>query len=164
MEAAAATPPPRGPYLTAAVLCEKVLREQDGVLSAIRMVDQVTQAATGPEVPAQMPPMTVNLTALLVIRSGEARGRHTISVRPEDPSGVRSQAADVSVQFLGEDRGPSLLLDVALEVTQEGLYWIDVILNDQTLLTRMPLRVIYQPQRTGPPPPPSDPQLPEASQ
>ena len=38
----------QGPYLSAALLCEKVLEEKDGVKSAIRIIDRVTRTVTGP--------------------------------------------------------------------------------------------------------------------
>lgn len=37
-----------GPFLSAALLCEKVLVEQDGIKSAIRIIDRVTHAVLGP--------------------------------------------------------------------------------------------------------------------
>src|SRR5215203_5961123 len=41
------SPSPTGPYLQMAVICEKVLREEGGPLSLIRVVDRVTQTAEG---------------------------------------------------------------------------------------------------------------------
>lgn len=59
-----------GPYLAAAFLCEKVLIEQDGVQSAIRIVDRFFQNVTsiGGQVPATMPPLAVSLQMLLIRR------------------------------------------------------------------------------------------------
>ena len=54
-----------GPYLSVAVLCEKVLREADGVSSIIRIVDRITVSAKGKEAPPDMPPVPVNLTAVI---------------------------------------------------------------------------------------------------
>jgi hypothetical protein len=51
-----------GPYLIAALICEKVLQEKDGTVSIIRMVDRVTlttQAALSPET---LPPIPVLAT------------------------------------------------------------------------------------------------------
>lgn len=40
-----------GPYLKAALLCEKVLQEQDGVVTLVRIIDRfVTQVPSGKEV------------------------------------------------------------------------------------------------------------------
>ena len=132
-----------------AVLCEKVLTEQDGVMSAIRIVDRIVHSAIGPEAPEQMPPAAFNLKALITLKSDAARGRHTIGLMLEDPSGAESPMGEQSVLFEGEDRGANVIADLALSLSHEGLHWIDVILDQETLLTRMSLRVIYQPQRTG---------------
>lgn len=133
----------RGPFLAAAVLCEKVLEEKDGVLSAIRMVDRIVQTAVGPAGPEEMPPVPVNLTALIAFKSGGARGRHSLRLRPEAPSGLRLPEVSLPVLFEGEDRGHNVLLNLALQADQEGLYWFDVLLDEQ-MVTRIPLRVVYQ--------------------
>lgn len=122
-------------------------------MSAIRIIDRVTQTVGGPDVPDEMPPTTVSLTCLIALKSGEARGRHSLKVRPEQPGGIQLPAIDLPVYFEGEERGHNVLLDLSIQAHLEGLYWIDVILNEVTLLTRIPLRVVYQPQRFGPPPP-----------
>jgi len=43
----------------------------------------------------------------------------------------------------GEDRGVQLIARLQLDLREEGLYWIDVLL-DGSLVTRVPFRVIYQ--------------------
>ena len=54
----------------------------------------------------------------------------------------------MSVHFEGEDRGTNVIYAATLNVEQEGLYWFDVLLDDE-LLTRMPLRILYQRQTAG---------------
>jgi hypothetical protein len=132
-----------GPYLQSALLCEKVLDEKDGVLSAIRIVDRVTQTVVGASPSAQVPATTLNLVALLGLKSGEARGRHTLKIVLEHPSGLKGPELSQSVLFEGEDRGQNVIIPLALELSAEGLYWFDVYLED-TLLTRMPLRMVPQ--------------------
>ena len=137
-----------------AVLCEQVLTEQDGVNSAIRIVDRLFNQAVGPGAPQEMPPAAFTLKALIVLKSDRARGRHTVSLQMEEPSGQSTEIGEMPVLLEGEDRGANIVVDLALSLTHEGLHWIDVLLDEETLLTRMPLRVIYQPHRTaaaGPP-------------
>ena len=62
----------RGPYLSAAFLCEKVLEEKDGVKSAIRIIDRVTRTAVGPNPPMEMEPFQYNIVLLLKFKSGLA--------------------------------------------------------------------------------------------
>ncbi len=40
-----------GPYLIAALLCEKVLQEKDGIISVIRMIDRITLTVNALDAP-----------------------------------------------------------------------------------------------------------------
>ncbi len=137
-----------GPYLQAAVLCEVALTEQDGVVSLIRLVDRITVSAVGFDPPTDMPPQNINLKLVIVLKSGQARSRMTLNVRPEAPSGLQLPAFEAPVFFEGEDRGVNVIVQFQLSADQEGLYWLDILLDAQ-LLTRVPLRIVYQPQRVS---------------
>ncbi len=140
-----------GPYLVTAALCERAIQETDGVLSLIRMIDKITSTVAGPAptVPDVMPPVSVNLTLVIVLKPGEARGRFMIAVRPEAPSGQRLPEAELPVSFGGApDAGANLLFGINMIATEEGVYWFDILLDGQ-LLTRTPLRIEYSPRRTG---------------
>jgi hypothetical protein len=136
-----------GPFLQMAIFCERVLEEKDGVLSVIRIVDRVTHRAAGPIPPEDMPPFPLNLMALISFKFGQARGRHTLTLRPLPPSGLLTQELpQFSVPVLfdgGEDRGVNVILNIGMQVRQEGVYWFEVRLDDATI-TRMPLRVVYE--------------------
>ena len=136
---------PGGPYLLAAFFCEKILREQDGVVSFIRQIDRLIVNASGPQAPTQMPMTNFSANFVVLLKSGEARGRHDIRVVREGPSGIRDAEDLVSTTvFLeGEERGAGILANINMSFDQEGLYWFDVY-ADETLMTRMPFRVIYQ--------------------
>lgn len=140
-----------GPYLQAAAFCERVLQEQDGVLSLIRVVDRITHSPQGPDVPRDMPPVPINLWIAVTLKSGAARGRHTLRIVAEAPSGQQlPQVLEFPVLFEGEDRGINVLVQYGFQAEMEGLYWFDVRLDDNPEpLTRMPLRVVYQPIRVG---------------
>ncbi len=132
-----------GPYLNAALLCEKLLQEKDGVISAIRLVDRITLTASASSSPKTLPPLPVSLYALISFKSGSARGRHTVKWVTETPSGIRLPEQLMSVHFDGDDQGANLVLNINMVVDQEGVYWFDIILEDQ-LITRIPLRILYQ--------------------
>ena len=133
----------RGPYLAAAVLCEKVLQEKDGVLSAIRLVDRFIITASGTEPPGQMPKVNISITALIIFKSGNARGSRTVTIRAIKPSGFVLPDTLLSMFLEGEDdRGVSLIANIVLEDSEEGVYWFEVLCNDD-FVTRMPLRVVY---------------------
>ena len=133
-----------GPFVQAASFVDRVLHERDGVLTLVRMVDRVAVHAP-PDAPDEIPEgATTKMTLVVMLKSGEARGRHRVVIRPEQPSGLLGDAHGVEVYFEGGDRGANLVieLDVALV---EGQHWFHVELGDREL-TRVPLRIDYQRQ------------------
>lgn len=137
-----------GPHLSAAVLCERVLEEKDGVLTLVRLVDRIIVTAQGPDAPTSLPPTVVNFWIVVSLKSGAARGRSVVKIRPEQPSGQQMDPIELTVHFEGEDRGANLILNMGFNVEQEGLYWFDILL-DERLITRVPLRILYQRQTAG---------------
>jgi hypothetical protein len=138
--------------VTAAALCDQALQDNDGVVSLIRVIDKVTVAGVaGPE---PMPASHVNLTLVLMLKAGEAAGRaFTVKLRPENPAGHSFAETEVPVRFAAEpNAGANLLVKLGLLVTSPGLYWINVLLDDEQL-TRTPLLVDYV-VTPGPPGPP----------
>jgi hypothetical protein len=136
-----------GPHVSLAVICEKVLTEQDGVISVIRVIDRIINTVAGLDVPEQMPPMDLAFVLVVTLKSDAARGRHTVKLRPETPSGHQLPEHEIPILFEGEDRGTNIIVNFGIRVEEEGLYWFDVFLDDNQLLTRIPLRIVYQPQR-----------------
>ena len=134
-----------GPYLNAALLCEKVLQEKDGVLSIIRAIDRITITAisTGPALPEGTPLGVVAFTFVVVIRSGVFKGTASIKLAINSPSGDSVGETSLEVFLEGDDRGVNLVSPMQFPVQEDGLYWIDVTCNNQ-LFTRVPLRVIFQ--------------------
>ncbi len=139
-----------GPYLSAALLCELVIEDRQGSLSAIRIVDRYEVRAIGPDVPDNMPELNERWRGNLLIsfKSGQARGRHEVRIRPESPSGMRLPEIAHPVIFEGDERGYNLIAPLGLRLDQEGLYWFDILM-DGRLVTRVPLRIVYLPTRSG---------------
>ena len=146
-----------GPFVQAAFLCERVLQEQDGVISIIRIVDRFTTIVHGPQAPESMPSLPLNATLFICLKSGFVRGRHDIEVEIFGPSGQPVPPGKLSVPTLFEgdaDRGVNLILPFGFMPKEEGLYWFDIRFEKRTL-TRVPLRLVFQPLPTsGPPAPP----------
>jgi hypothetical protein len=145
-----------GPYLQAALLCEKALQETDGVISLIRIVDRWT--VSGPS--EDMPQTAIQATMVLMFKSGFHRGQGRLTITPTSPRDAPMPAIEVPVHFEGdEDRGVNVVLPMAFPVQESGVYWFDVALDGQTV-SHIPLRVIYH--RVAPmqlPPNPSNPGL-----
>jgi len=132
-----------GPFLQAALFCDKVLQEQDGTLSAIRIIDRVLQTYQGPEITEGMPSVKINISVLVALKSGDFRGKKELKITPKSPSGLIMPGFSGPLLFEGDERGVNVILMYSFDTKEEGLYWFDVQLDDE-LLTRMPLRIIYQ--------------------
>lgn len=139
-----------GPYVQAALFCERALQEQDGVASLIRVVDRLTVAVQAPAglLPDELPEGQLQTTFVVMLKSGDAQGRSPITISIEQPSGITLPPQSVDVMFEGADRGVNLVLNMAIPAT-EGLYWFTVSCDGREL-TRAPLRVIYQRMPIGP--------------
>ncbi len=139
----------RGPYLIHAVVCERVLQEQDGVLSLIRVIDRITALTiqyAGPGAPAfspPPPPASTSVTFALGFRSGDFQGTLPLRLRIDTPSGLKLPEVQLSVLFEGADRGANVILPMQFPLQEEGLHWFTVELGGDAV-TRVPLRVIRQ--------------------
>jgi hypothetical protein len=130
-----------GPYVALAIFCENALQEADGVLSAVRIVDTFTVSDPA-SLPAGVRPL-LPLTALVGFRSGNAKGNRKLRLVGNAPSGHKSNGFEQPVTFEDEGSGVNFKVNLTLEVQGEGLYWFDVMLDDE-FMTRMPLRIVYQ--------------------
>lgn len=139
-----------GPHLVAALICERVMVEQDGVKTAFRIVDRITHTKIGPNPPEKMPPFNATLAMLVKLKSGDYRGSRDLVIRLSKPDGVMLTPVSQRVQFEGSDQGIDFMGNVQLRFEQEGIYWFDIFLDDE-LLTRTPVRIFYyrRIQQTG---------------
>lgn len=139
-----------GPYVALAVFCEYVIEDKYSVLSVIRIIDTFTISAQGPNVAEQLPHGQIQVKCVIALKSGDAKGRHRLSIIPHLPSGQQGHdLATVPVVFEGDNRGNNIIIDLNYPVEYEGVHWFHVVLNDDQILTKMPLNVIYQPMRTA---------------
>jgi hypothetical protein len=153
-----------GPYLSLAVLCENVLVDKDGVHSLIRIVDKVTvyaQTSSGEPVPPAAlafiaPPFPFQIA--VGFRSGIARGQRTLKLISKLPSGgvISETALPISFDADKEQLGVFVRVGMTLAAKEEGVYWIDVLLND-VLMTKIPLWVKFERIESGSSHPPLSP-------
>ena len=139
-----------GPYLTAALICDQVIEGKDGVLSAIRIVDQLNCTAIA--APTDGHPVTVSMSAggrispvlqfsfLIVLKSGDFRGRGKVRLGGLSPSGKRVAEREVEVELLGENYGANVIVSVAMPSVEPGIHWFEVYFDDK-LLTKSPLSI-----------------------
>jgi len=131
-----------GPHVAAAFLCREVLREADGVMSFIRVVDRFTRAP-GPGPDGQVVPIQVNV--VVTLKQGDVpTGNYRIAFRVFKPNAMSHMAEMQNSAFFegGPDRGVSVVAPFLMAADEEGLYWIDVLFED-VRVTRMPFRVIF---------------------
>lgn len=134
-----------GPYVTLAVFCEQVIEEKDGVLTIVRIVDQLTVSVSGTDVSDELPPGAAIQTNLVIaLKAGEALGQQSVQVVVEHPDTTRHPGPKLPVHFTpGRGGGANLILRFAIQLSTTGLYWADVLVNGR-LVTRTPLEVRYQ--------------------
>jgi len=143
-------PQSNGPYVNYAALCERVLHEADGVLSLIRIIDQVTVTITaagpvGVEVPAALlppaPPLAI--TFAVGLKSRKRMGDVPVKIRIDTPSGFKWPEFETTVKLPGGERGAGIVLPMQIPAQDEGIYWFVVEVSGE-VVTRVPLRVFKQ--------------------
>jgi hypothetical protein len=141
--------PADGPYLIGAFFCEKILREGDGVLSFIRVVDRWNIRGTA----ERMPPTVIQTHVVVMMKSGSFRGTANITLTPTTPSGQQMPAIPIPVVFEGDnDRGVSGAGPIAFPVSESGAYWFTVDVDGRTY-TRTAIRITYLRVPSVPQPP-----------
>ena len=131
-----------GPYIQAACFCDTIIEDKVGVISLIRIIDTLTHTAAGATPPDDMPPVPYSLKLVLMLKSGNARGRWNLRIVPELPTGERKEPFVVTAYFEGEERGQNVIANISFVFEVEGLYWFNIYLDEQKL-TAIPFRVKY---------------------
>jgi hypothetical protein len=142
--------PNTGPFVGVAVFCEKVIQEQNGPMTLVRITDTINQSVVGPDTPREMQPFMANITLVVMLKSGQAKGSFGLMLRPEAPGGFQMPPFEQTIHLQGEAWGGAIVMPMLFPVTSPGVYWFDVLLVDpnsddsEQLLTRIPLEVLYQ--------------------
>jgi len=131
-----------GPFIQAACFCETVIEDKLGVLSLIRIIDTLTHTQAGETPPDELPPFPHTFKLVIMLKSGEAKGRFNLRVEPELPNGSTEKSIVLTAYFEGKEKGQNIIVDMAFVFKLEGLYWFNIFLDDKKL-TSMPLRVKY---------------------
>ena len=147
-----------GPHVQLALFAEKFIRgAQSGALSVINIIDTV--GVQGPNL-SEMPPISMAQFMIFIsLWADEARGRYTIVLRPQAPSGLYGDLIEIGpANFASTSLGVDIARPMApYEISEEGTTWFDVMLvapgdEEGQLLTRIPFNVTYQPTVTLPAP------------
>ena len=142
--------PAYGPYLNAAFLCEKVLEQKDGVLSAIRIVDRFTYNYTAsPENPSTgVTTFKAIFTFVLILKSGQNPGVTNIKIVPRRPDNSALPPLNQTIHLdTPSNKGHNVVINSNFTFDQKGVWWFEVLINDVPR-TKIPMEVIFLPQAT----------------
>jgi hypothetical protein len=131
------------PWVQAACICEHVLIEPDNVSSLIRVVDTYTLPFAPDAPPVNVPPgvpLVVQLTAFISLKSGDVVGDFEVGLRLTEPDETEQPVRKWPVELRGGEHGATLKIVFALGKPKLGLYWFDVLWEDD-VLTRIPFRL-----------------------
>jgi hypothetical protein len=133
------------PFLSAAFLCEKVLRETDEVLSVVRIVDTFWLAAVPKGIPQDVKP-AIQAAMLLSFTRASASGAetHRGQVIAYKPSGTtaKTEPLDFEILFKDEDIAKcNLIVSLAIGIEEFGLHRIDVFLDGE-FMTKIPFKLL----------------------
>jgi hypothetical protein len=132
------------PYVNVACICEKVLQEKDNVLSAIRLVD--TYYLQPPPLMPEGITGAVDLSALVLLKSGDVTGKSELGIQIRAPSGrVIELPEKWPVLLNGGEHGVNFVMKFTMPVREFGLHWFDVVWQGE-VLTSFPLKLVLGPQ------------------
>jgi len=125
-------------------MCEKILQEKDGVLSAIRLVDSFFVERPTQALPENIT-AGIQLSALVSLKSGDITGEQEIQIKLRKPSGEMKDIGAWRVVFNGGEHGANFITNMMLSGTEYGLFWLDVVWQGE-VLTSIPIKVVQRTQ------------------
>lgn len=128
------------PKVAVAVMCERVLQENDGVMSLIRIIDKAT--VNRPKIDKRNPVLDTNV--FLSFRADGFVGKKRLSMRGFNPDGKpwKAPPVEAEIEWTGPDHITNVTVRLRLTIQSEGLYCIQVTLNDKPV-SRIPLTVVW---------------------
>ena len=134
-----------GPWVGAATFCDRLLLEEEGFYSIIRMVDSVTADPAQPSAAGVPAPMQLDLILFIMLRSGVKPSHSQLRVRRNAPNGTAGMTPSQMVDLPGDGMSVPIQISFHLDFDMPGRYWFDIMLDD-LIMSRVPLLVkINQP-------------------
>lgn len=130
------------PLCIAMLFCERTLLDQGGVVTAIRIIDNVTLAETPPKPHTGGTLLEMsNITLLVVVKKGEASGRFDMGVVSVNPANERGPVGLAQAFFDGSpESGANIIVPLRLNWNGPGLYWIELMVKNKAI-ARTPIRI-----------------------
>lgn len=121
-----------------AFFCDRLLREHDGILSAIRVVDLFVIPVPEQGATSFIPRLETNL--VIIFRS-KSQADFTATISATDPRGiVQSSSGLVSLTGEPDIYVYTMAIDIFITDVLEGTHWYDIFVNG-SLANRIPLHV-----------------------
>ena len=123
------------PYVSIGLICERVLVEKDEVQSFVRIVDMFN-----------VPPgraAEIRLILVAGLKSDVLTGPYEIVVELQGPGEAKPIKTDTFLVHLqGGGRGANLVVNLALKLTDRGVFWFNIKEKSTgTVLTRVPFTI-----------------------
>lgn len=128
------------PFVGAALICEKILTEKDGVVTPVRIVDTFYVKAPSATVSANIT-RGIKAVGYICLKSGAVTGKHTVGLTLRSPSDTVTRVAELPVVMEGGVQGVTMQVDVTLAAKELGYYRIDVSWDTEPL-TSIPFRLV----------------------
>jgi hypothetical protein len=130
-----------GPYVVAAVFCENPIEDKKGMISIVKLFDRIEGEL--PAVFGHDDTAMLRTWFFVAVKAGNAKGTHRLQLILAAPDGKKEVVSDSEIVLLGDEHGSNLRASLLLAIREEGLYWVDVVI-DGKVLTRSPLRVVLR--------------------
>lgn len=134
-----------GPYVQAALLCERVVQENGGRVTIVRLLDRVLVRAGKAPDSGQISPTIVSCHAVVILKTGSRPGDYKLRILLTSPSKkpLREFSTDINLPA-EEDQGVNIVMPIQFSATEEGVYWFEVRLNNEEVpLTKTSLRLVH---------------------
>jgi hypothetical protein len=115
-----------GPYIHAALFCEKVLREQDEIATLVRIYDTFIVSGVSKTIPTG----SISTAATFILKRGDGPIKSHIKLIIRDPDQKKLSEIVKDVSFPEEINSNCFVqIPVNIFVKKTGSYPIDVVLN-----------------------------------
>jgi hypothetical protein len=134
----------RGPYVQAALLCDRVLQEDGGRVTIVGLLDRVVARAKVLDV--QVPATEVSCHAVVILKTGSNPGTYKLRLLVKSPldKPLREFSLDVVLPDV-EDMGINVVMPIKFFAKEEGVYWIEVRLGElESPITKTSLRLVLR--------------------
>jgi hypothetical protein len=132
----------RGPYVQAALLCDRVLQEDNGRVTIVGLLDRVVARSKEPQ--REVPATQVSCHAVVILKTGSNPGGYKLKLLVKSPSNrpLNEFSLDVVLPDT-EDKGINIVMPIKFFAKEEGVYWIEVRLGEmERPLTKTSLRLV----------------------